>query len=963
VSWFKVRSNILLVFFFVLFAVLILRLFVITGIQGEQWAEAANTNTIRTILTDAPRGAIYDRNGVLLAGNLPTYAVNFSRNNMTNDETNQSLQKLLSILDAHGEKKFDDFPIVIENGTYTFTYDSEIAVWLAQQEMPAYFTAEQAFNELRRRNGIDEGKNNYEAQQALFDSGIWPPINVALMEFTQTKAKKDFYKLFGIESTGTPQDAFGIVRKYYNVASYLSDEEAREMLAIRYELTAHAYQRYLPVKVASGISKETVVEIEENLHDLEGTDVLTESVRYYPYGKNASHILGYLGRISEENMQEYVTERGYKPADMIGLDGIEASQEDLLRGTDGQKRIQVNSFGEIMRTIGQEVTAEKGSDIMLTLDLRLQQSCEEILERGLEGIRTGGWFESAYGDYHFTSPAENAEVAAAVVIDVKTGEPLAIANIPAFDPNLFSEGITYANWDTLQGDNPRDPLSPRPLYNVAARTAVQPGSTFKPLTAIAAIESGLNPYSYLYDKGYVEIGDHTYTCLAWRTGGGGHGSENLFTAMQVSCNFYFYDIAAGRDFAKGGWPDLGYADNISIDKITTYANQFGLGVPSGAEIGETVVQAPTAERKLENTAFYLKNYLTSQAEYIFNSETTSDYVLLEKNIDEIVSWTAENPPVSEMISRMRKLGIKEDELTRTAEDCKYSYFNYAQWTMGDVFNIAIGQGENAFTPLQMANYFATIGNGGTLNKLSLIKAVEGTGEAVRPPGVRADIALDDTLPNIITAMRRVATHGTLSYTMGTLPVTVAGKTGTAERSGYINPPDEVEYIKTNLRGINAALEWEAVEIEMNRLMTDFPAIYSNPNVAVRRAVLNLSGRSFSSERIDAFKDTYDNFAWVTCLAPAEDPQIAVVVFIVQGGSSLSAAPITREIIGRYFELQEIDRMNDFSVNYNTFFNQDNRENTIEKVFGDDWNSTTPGAIAPAEGIALPGIVAAAEGGF
>jgi penicillin-binding protein 2 len=298
---------------------------------------------------------------------------------------------------------------------------------------------------------------------------------------------------------------------------------------------------------------------------------------------------------------------------------------------------------------------------------------------------------------------------------------------------------------------------------------------------------------------------------------------------------------------------------------------------------------------------------------------------LEQSIKTIISWAEENPPIREIKTRMQRLGVKSGEVTSIAETCKYTYFNYAQWTEGDAFNIAIGQGEAAFTPLQMANYFATIGNGGYRNSLSLLKATESEGAVARPQGTQAAISDPQHLKDVVTGLRRAVTSGTMSRGMAGLSIPVAGKSGTAQRAGYINPPDEVAYIKENLHRINGNLDWASVEAEMNRLMAEYPNIYPNANIAVRRAVINLSGRNFSSERIDAYKDKYEDFAWIVALAPADDPEIAVACLIVQGGSSSNAEPVVRELIGKYFEFKAADEAAGSALDYKTFFSEDHRE--------------------------------------
>jgi penicillin-binding protein 2 len=239
--------------------------------------------------------------------------------------------------------------------------------------------------------------------------------------------------------------------------------------------------------------------------------------------------------------------------------------------------------------------------------------------------------------------------------------------------------------------------------------------------------------------------------------------------------------------------------------------------------------------------------------------------------------------------------------------CKFSYFNQAAWTLGDELNISIGQGENAYTPLQIANYVATIGNGGVRNKVSLLYALEGQGLVEKEEGKPIDIKNTKILKDIIEGMRRVAhgSRGSARTFFGNFPVSVAAKTGTAERAGKIHPVDEVEYLKTHLKKINSALSWDQVEVEMNRLLKDYSDVYKSENAASRQAVLNLSRGRVTTATIDRFKDDYDNFSWFVAMAPAEDPKIAVAVLLFQGGSGGYAGPVAREVIGKYLELDKI----------------------------------------------------------
>lgn len=587
--------------------------------------------------------------------------------------------------------------------------------------------------------------------------------------------------------------------------------------------------------------------------------------------------------------------------DLLKEDSEKASEYLTLR--DRYKELQINITLKNIENL--ELKNEYIKDDIFELKAKIDDLKEDItsIEQALTEIQRAGTFESEWGNYKYGTAYRNANVGAVVAIEVETGDVLAMASYPAFDPNLFATGISKEDWNALQGENLRDPLSPLPLFNVAARTAVQPGSTFKMVTATAALESGLDPTRKLKDGGAVKLGNRTYGCLVWNRNRSNHGYINLYEALEVSCNYYFFDIATGRDFSRG--VSLGFKDPINIEKITSYAQQYGLGLKTGIEIPETVIPVPSQERKLAQIKAMLRNVLIGRAEIYFEQSLIKDKEKLNKNIMTIVGWTEENPSRNELIRRLGTLGIKENFIETVADLCKYTYFNQATWTTGDELIIAIGQGENAYTPLQMTNYIATIGNEGVHNKVSLIGAIEGKGKVIKEPGKK--IAVDEqNLEHIIEGMKRVVSgpRGSLKGAFANFPVQVAGKTGTAERGGKINPPDEVEYIKQHLSKINSSLRWENVEKEMERLMKDYPDVYTTKNYAVRQAVINLSNGRVTSERIDAYKANYDPFAWVMTLAPAEDPKIAVGVLLFQGGTAGYAAPVAREVIAKYLQLDK-----------------------------------------------------------
>lgn len=906
-------TQLILVILF-LMVLLAVRLLVVTVFQHERWVEASDNLSIKSVATSAPRGRILDRYGRVLAGNVQTFSVQFSDSGLDDAEINDRALQLIKIFEANGDEYNDNFSIVFnEQGEFEYTYQQDIDSWLDSMNLPLGLTAEQAFERLRMIYEIDETFDVYEAQEYLQNIyKVYPPISVRLMKYTADINKESFLqkygldkesmkKKYGIEKELSAQEAFEELRNKFEIDSRMSAEDARKIMVVRNELADMGYRQYMPATLATGISDETIVKIEELSKTLTGVDIVSETVRYYPNGTTASHILGYLGKISEANKSKYVDELGYDANDLIGQSGLESAFESTLKGTDGIQYVQVNVKGERVKVIS-ETAPKKGNDLYSTIDLDLQKVAEDALEQALTQIQRGGKFESKYGDYNYGTAYKNATVGAAVAIEVETGDVLAMASYPDFDPNLFVRGINSQDWASLQSTNPRNSLAPAPLYNVAARSAIQPGSTFKMVTATAAMDQGLSPKQKLKDGGYVKVGNRPYNCLIYTMFHTTHGYVDLAHALEVSCNYYFYDIATGKDYYTG--KSLGY--DLDIDTIMEYAKQYGLGEPTGIEISETVATRPSAEKKMNSTKALLKYALNANAEKYFKRKVLADPDLMAKYIDEIVSWTEENPTRNELLSRMPGVGVKDDMVVELTDLCKYTYFNYAQWTLGDEFSISIGQGENAYTPLQMANYVATIGNDGTHNKVSLIKAIEGKGQTEKDEPTQVSITKDN-LAYIIQGMKLVAqgSSGSLRGIFGNFPVSVVAKSGTADKDGKINWPDEVEYVKTYLSSIAPGISWEQVEEEMVRLMSEYPETYTTRDLAVRKAVINLSNGSVNSAKIDRFKDEYDPFAWVVATAPEDDPKIAVAVLLFQGGKAAYAAPVAREIIGEYLHVGDV----------------------------------------------------------
>ena len=336
----------------------------------------------------------------------------------------------------------------------------------------------------------------------------------------------------------------------YNLQEF-DDIDKKRLLPIRYELANSGYTAYRAITIAKDISSESVHEIQERNHEISGVYISTQSARVYPQGKTLSHIVGYTGNISDT---EYASrkELGYKLNDTIGKSGIERSFEEYLRGKNGKVRLEMDTNGIINNE--EEIEESKmGDSIYLTVDTYLQEKTEEALEKIVKEIHDVGINGVKYKD---------AKTGSAVVLDVKTGEVLAIASYPDYNLQDFADGISNEEYQKYFNDDTS------PMFNRAIQGLYPPGSTFKMVSAIAALESGVvSVNEKILDKGIYNKG-HKPACWLWNSRRQTHGYVNAMTALKVSCNYYFYEVGS----------------RMGIDKIAKYAKKFGLGEKTGIEV-------------------------------------------------------------------------------------------------------------------------------------------------------------------------------------------------------------------------------------------------------------------------------------------------------------------------------------------------------------------------------------------
>ena len=963
----------------VAFVVILVKILYMTTFKYEHYTELAENKTYKQLLIKAPRGEIKDRYGRLLAGNKNLFTVQVSGDEIKRKDSNGKSMandiclKLINLLEKNNEEYIDEFPIYIQNGKYYYTFDKNIREYKNNNNIPQELDAKESFyylvDQLVSEGVLTQDDRKLEVsklQKKLNENGYYPPILVSKWLFTEQKNKQDWLESYGIEDSKiTAKKAFYEIRnnKNYKIDKNLSDSDARKILVVRDLIKSQGYSQYNPITIATDISQKTISQLEESAIELPGVSVAVEPVRYYPNTTLASHILGHMGKMPSGQEDKYLNrEEGktYSKGDTVGISGIEKSYEEQLRGVDGYKKVQVDALGRITREL--DVSEPKSGDtVYLSIDKDLQEDTENALKGVLEALRVGGTYKSKYGNKTFSSVAKNAASGAVIAIDAKNGDVLSMASYPNYNPNKFVNGISYEDYQALQPKNKNDVLAANPQVNLATQGVFQPGSTFKMVTGMAAIDNGLSPNYAIQDTGVIRLGgpkSRPFADLIWHKSRSNHGYTDLYKAIQESCNIYFYTIGSGKNYTGGKDPSV----KVGAKGIVEYAKKFGLDDYTGLneEIDERKGSVPNMAAKLETTKTLLRDYLTKEMANDFTdiskSKNPKEY---ENRIEEIVSWADETKTVGrvEAMERLTKMKVKEDRVETLADSIVFSYLNFAKWSTADTFNISIGQGENQYTPAQMARYVAAIGNGGNLVELSVVDRVISNDynnvDIDENKVEKIDFNNPEKLKDLIEGMKRVSTQGSGKGIFGpNYPISVASKTGTAEKSGKIPTENEVEYLKSHMSSYGVSLdeavklaekmkkarEKELTEERINEIKEELKRkdlkeeerksleeeLKDGVNVKLedtdkvnasylRKAIKELNPK-ITDEKIDSYKESYKSFAWAVAVAPADDPEIAVVAMIPQGESSSNAMLLIREVLGSYFDLDnnkgEKDNKND-----------------------------------------------------
>ena len=668
----------------VLLTVYLVFLYKLQIIKGEEYYNRSNEITTTTRTVTAARGNILDRYGRVLVSNKECYNLQIDTDKLfANEDPNAVILELVKMVQSFGDSYTDDLPISMEP---PFEYDENMTAiqrtmlnaYFKRQELDENSTAVELMSYMRTRYDID---NSYTAEEMRIIAGVRYSINV---------------------------------RYAVNTADYIFVEDAS-------------------MGLISSIMEQK----------LAGIEVDRAYVREYST-EYAAHILGYTGLMTQEEYERYSL-LDYANDAMVGKDGIEYAFESYLHGKDGEVEETRNAAGTILAT-EYIVEPEPGNHIYLTIDSVLQEQTERILASGVESLKKtyAQARAEAAGRGEPYDPEFKDEItgAAAVVVDVRTGEPLAMASWPTYDVSTVVEN--YA--ELLETPN-------APLFNRALMGAYAPGSTFKPCTAIAALTKGIiNTEKKVKCEGvFTKYAADGYApeCWIWAEGFT-HPEENVTTAIRDSCNYFFYTI--GND--------------LGVDDMGEFAHNFGLGVPTGIELVETTGN-------------------------MSNRANHSDYTGTE-------------------------------------------------WRIGDTLQAAIGQADSVFSPIQMAEYCATIANGGTRYSASILKAIRN-----------------------------------YDYT----------------EKLYEREPEVLSTVET------ADYNWAAVHEGMWLVLNDY--INEKNVLEWYDCALKVAGKTGTAQK----GENIQNDGLFMCYAPYDDPEVAIFVAVERGGSGASVQFIARQIMDAYITIR------------------------------------------------------------
>ena len=477
-------------------------------LNGAAYYDASQNNNVTYPAVKAARGNILDRYGRVLVSNRECYNLVINTTRLFGDEVddpNAVILEMVNIVEDSGAEFIDDLPITKS-----------------------------------------------------------PPFEYTEMTDFQRTLLNAYFDDHDLAEDTTAVELMSYFRTRYDIDNTYSAEDMRKISAIRYALNV----RYAINTSSYTFVEDASIDLISDIMGAVGSVIEVESSYVREYNTQyAAHLLGYIGAMTDVEQEQYMVgdNSGYNYDSMVGKDGVELAFESWLHGTDGKSRVTRNSEGTITSTVYEEDPVP-GNHVYLTIDIQLQEAVERALENGIIALQLERDQENAEAIANGTPDEvkEDIQGGAAVVVDVNSGNPLAIASYPTFDASQVYEN--YAEYLSAEYD---------PLYNRATMGAYAPGSTFKPLVALAALsESIINTETRIDCEGiFSKYADQGYApeCWIYTQEQLTHGNDNVSEAIRDSCNYFFYTIA----------------DMMGIDIMDEYAADFGLGESTGIEIAET----------------------------------------------------------------------------------------------------------------------------------------------------------------------------------------------------------------------------------------------------------------------------------------------------------------------------------------------------------------------------------------
>ena len=585
-----VRFYIIIATVVLLAAACAVRLVDLQIVKGSEYAEINNERLIRAYSVAAPRGEILDNKGKLLVENRTGYSIRVQKIGLNDDELNRILYSAAKLAAEYGAETESSFPIVKDENGKSLAFD---------------FTIEENGG-TRPVEGVKYPKTTEKPDEKTSDAKeTEDKTNAGDSEEKRAEKLEVWKKDNKLTDFSSAEEILGFYEKKYAVSSEYDSDTALAITAIRYAMDKANFSEKNSYKLCRDVDMAVVQQIKEQYSDFPGIDVVIEPFRSFTKGTLAAHILGRTGRIYAEEYAEMKND-GYGINDMIGKDGLEKVLEKYLKGKDGYKSVEMSRGGGVTRIL-QDKEPKSGNYAKLTLDRDLQEATENALKEKIsQAVGTGS--------------------GAAIAVNPKTGGVLAMASYPTYDLSTFNE-----DYDKLIKSKTK------PLINRVLNGTYSPGSTFKPLTSVAALESGtITPDTYITDLGkYTYYPSYQPTCLVYSSSGATHGTINVSQAIGVSCNYFFYDV--GR--------------RMGIETLDQYASNFGLGQTTGIELPEsTGILASPSNRESAGGVWYPGDVLQAaigQSDNLFTPAQLASYIctLLNKGkryslhlVDEVVDY-------------------------------------------------------------------------------------------------------------------------------------------------------------------------------------------------------------------------------------------------------------------------------------------------------------------------------------